>query len=101
VDPQPVKRPHYLGTYDQRSRALTDWARAHPATARCTLCHRLYAELPLHTTGRHPCWVAGHVNRGERNGALRLECSHCSNAEGGRISAARLTGRLERRSPNA
>lgn len=82
------RRPEYAGTYPAQQRRLTAWAYNNPSSAHCAKCLRTMAELPPHpTTGRRPWWVAGHINRGQYNSPLQLECSHCSNAEPHRTEA--------------
>jgi hypothetical protein len=72
-----MKQAHHRGTYHRRSLALVAQAYANPDT-RCAYCGKTLAQHPRTRTGRLPRWSAGHVVKGQVDGALVPEVLSCN-----------------------
>lgn len=82
-----TKAAHHTGTHQVRAKRVTDRANANPNTV-CLSPDcigwgtRTLAEHPKTKTGNPPSWDAGHVVRGQPNGALQPEVNVCNRSVG-------------------
>lgn len=87
------KGPHHRGSHQVRAKAITDAAKANPAT-RCWRCGRTMTEI--RKTKPRAIWHAGHLKDGQIGGPYRAECSPCNTSAGARKGNA-LRGARRRR----
>jgi hypothetical protein len=69
-----ANKPHHMGDYKRRARAVRLAAEADPRT-RCWQCGLTAAE-------HGQPWTAGHVVDGQVGGELRPECRRCNYGRG-------------------
>lgn len=74
------KAAHHKGSYQRRAKRVTDEAYANPFTV-CTCGRTLEEHPPTRDRGNPPKWSAGHVVKGEIDGALVPQVLGCNVAE--------------------